>query len=137
MGRAARIEGDLGMHHSSQSPAGRAGGLSPSKSSSADGLPDGRLPPTDGEAAASAELARHLTEDRDRIAHGISDVVIRRIFAAGLDLHAALALLGEHRATSKIWHAIDELDRAISDIRNTVFDGRRATHGPDADGRGR
>ena len=56
---------------------------------------------------------------------------IRRIFAAGLDLQAALELIGEHRAASKIWHAIGELDHAVRDIREAIFDCDRATHGPD------
>ena len=90
--------------------------------------------PADSGAAASAELTRYLTEDHDRIAEGINDVVIRRIFAAGLDLQAALELISEHRAASKIWHAIGELDQAIRDIREAIFDCSRATHGPDANG---
>jgi signal transduction histidine kinase len=68
-----------------------------------------------------------LAQDRDRIAQGINDVMIRRIFAAGLDLQAALELIGEHRAASKIWHAIGELDQAVRDIRGSIFDGDRAT----------
>lgn len=92
------------------------------------------LAPADSGAAASAELTRHLTEDHDRIAQGINDVIVHRIFAAGLDLQAALELIGEHRAASKIWHAIDELDQAVRDIRETIFDRNRATHGPGANG---
>ena len=92
------------------------------------------LAPTDSRAAASAELTRHLTEDHDRIAQGINDVVVRRIFAAGLDLHAALGLIGDHCGASKIWHAIGELDQAVRDIRETIFDCNRATYGPDANG---
>jgi hypothetical protein len=49
--------------------------------------------------------------------------VVRRIFAAGLDLHVALGLIGEHRGADKIYHAIDELDNAIRDIRDAVFRG--------------
>ena len=82
---------------------------------------DGLAPADDG-AAASPELTRYLTEEHDRIAQGMNDVVVRRIFAAGLDLQVALGLTGDHRAASKIWHAIDELDQAIRDIRNTIFD---------------
>ena len=64
----------------------------------------------------------------------MNDVVIRRIFAAGLDLQAALGLTGDHRAARKIWHAIDELDQAIRDIRNTIFDWQQG-HTPRAHGR--
>jgi signal transduction histidine kinase len=48
--------------------------------------------------------------------------VIHRIFAAGLDLQAAVGLIGDQRVASKIRHAIDELDQAIRDIRDTIFD---------------
>jgi glycosyltransferase A (GT-A) superfamily protein (DUF2064 family) len=75
-------------------------------------------------AAVSAELTRYLTEDHDRIAQNVNDVVVRRIFAAGLDLHAALGLIGEHRGAGKIYHAIGELDNAIRDIRDAVFAAR-------------
>ena len=92
------------------------------------------LAPADSRAAASAELTRYRSEDHDRIAQGINDVVIRRIFAAGLDLQAALELIGEHRAASKIWHAVGELDQAVRDIREAIFDCSRATYGPDANG---
>jgi hypothetical protein len=94
---------------------------------------DGLAPPDSG-AAASAELIRYLTQDHDRIAQGVNDVVVRRIFAAGLDLHAALGLIGEHRGASKIWHAIDELDQAVRDIRDTIFDAAGTPRGPDAKG---
>jgi hypothetical protein len=51
----------------------------------------------------------------------MTDVVVRRIFAAGLDLQAALGLIGEHRAAVKICHAIGELDLAIRDVRSAIF----------------
>jgi hypothetical protein len=47
---------------------------------------------------------------------------------------AALGLIGEHRGASKIWHAIDELDQAVRDIRDTIFDAAGAPRGPDAKG---
>jgi hypothetical protein len=77
--------------------------------------------PADGGTAALAELTRYLAKDHDRIAQGINDVVVRRIFTAGLDLHAALGLIGDHRGASKIWHAIDELDQAVKDIRDIIL----------------
>jgi signal transduction histidine kinase len=83
---------------------------------------NGRAPARNG-AAVSAELARSRAEDHDRIAQGLNDVVVRRIFAAGLDLHAALGLIGDHPGAGKIYHAIGELDHAIRDIRDTIFNG--------------
>ena len=78
----------------------------------------GRAPESNG----TAEVTRYLTEDRDRIAQRMNDVVVRRIFGAGLDLQTALALIGDHSGASKIYHALDELDQAIRDIRETIFD---------------
>jgi signal transduction histidine kinase len=62
-----------------------------------------------------------LAEDHDRIAQGLNDIVVHRLFAAGLDLQAALGLLGDHRAATKIYHAIGELDQAVVDLRDSIF----------------
>jgi hypothetical protein len=78
----------------------------------------GRAP----EGSGTAEVTRYLTEDRDRIAQRMNDIVVRWIFAAGLDLQTALALIGDHSGASKVYHALDELDQAIRDIRDTIFD---------------
>ncbi len=83
-------------------------------------------PPSNGrapEGSGTAEVTRCLTEDHDRIAQRMNDVVVRRIFAAGLDLETALGLIGDHSGAGKIHHALDELDQAIRDIRDTIFDG--------------
>ena len=77
--------------------------------------------PAEGGTADSAEMTRRLIDDHDRIALGLNDVVVRRLFAAGLDLEVVLGLIGDHRASRKVCHAIDELDRAIRDIRDAVF----------------
>ena len=69
----------------------------------------------------TTDVIRQLADDHDRIAQGLNDVVIHRIFAAGLDLEAALILIGERPGTSLIYHALDEMDQVIRDIRNTIF----------------
>ncbi len=82
-------------------------------------------PPGSGQApvgSGAAEVIRYLTDDHDRIAQRMNDVVVRRIFAAGLDLQVALGLIGDHSGAGKIHHALDELDQAIRDIRDTIFD---------------
>ena len=113
--------------------------------------PDQDSPPVIGNVAPARNAARRAGDigssgDRDIIVRKMNDVVIRRIFAAGLDLQAALGLLGEdgpaaghetapghgalgahqaanqRRAASKIWHATDELDHVIRDIRNILFE---------------
>ncbi len=78
--------------------------------------------PGDGNAVGPAKVILDLVEDHERIALGLNDVVVRRLFTAGLDLQAALGLMGDHPASGKICHAVDEMDQAIRDIRNTIFD---------------
>ena len=90
--------------------------------------------------AAPASEAPLSQLDVDSVARRMNDLVVRRIFAAELDLQAALGLLGdrktpalrpaageplalgEHPAASKIWHATDELDHAIRDLRDILFE---------------
>jgi signal transduction histidine kinase len=75
-----------------------------------------------GRSADTPETALRLSEDHDRIAEGLNDVVVHRLFSAGLDLESALALAGtDHPAAAKIEHAIGELDQAIRDLRTAVF----------------
>jgi hypothetical protein len=89
----------------------------------ASGAEPARRPPASG-AVGSARPALRRASDQDRIAEGPDDAVVRRLFAAGLDLEAVLGLIGDHRAFGKICLAIDELDAAIRDIRDAVLGSR-------------
>jgi signal transduction histidine kinase len=79
-----------------------------------------------------------LAQDRDRIAGGMNDIVVHRLFSAGLTLEMALGLMGDHPGAGKVHEAIGELDLAIRDVRNVVFDhhqpdppsGERVSHSP-------
>jgi len=74
-------------------------------------------------AGNPAEPTLLLVEERDRIAGALNDVVIHRIFSAGLALETALGLIDGHRgAACKVREALAELDLAIRDVRNAVFD---------------
>ena len=55
----------------------------------------------------------------------LNDILVRRLFSAGLALEASLGLIGEHRAAGRIQHAISELDLAITNIRDIVFNSHR------------
>ncbi len=79
--------------------------------------------PEDGGATGLAETIPGPAEDREPIAVGLNDIVVR-LQAAGLDLQGALGLLGDHPASVKICHATDELDQAIRDIRDAIFRAR-------------
>jgi signal transduction histidine kinase len=86
--------------------------------------------PVAARAPGLAETERRLIEDRDRIAADINDVVVRRLYSAGLALQSALALLDGHRACESIQDATAELDQAVIDIRDAVFGTRRSDSPP-------
>ena len=89
-------------------------------------LDEASIPPTHdlppGRAGDWAEKALLLVQDRDRIAAGMNDLVVHRLFATGLALETALGLMGDHPGAGKVQEAIGELDLAIRDVRNVVFD---------------
>jgi hypothetical protein len=81
--------------------------------------------PSEGETGDSAEMILRLAQDHDRIAERMNDVVVRRLFAAGLCLETALGLIGDHTGTANVQEAIGQLDLAIRDFRNVLFDRHR------------
>lgn len=59
--------------------------------------------------------------DRDRIARDLHDLVIQRLFAAGLTLQGATRLDLHPEVLQRIEGTISELDATIRDIRATIF----------------
>ncbi len=58
----------------------------------------------------------------DLAGSGLGEAIIRRLHAAGLDLHhLALELTEDPRATKQLHQATGELNRAINEIRRTIF----------------
>jgi signal transduction histidine kinase len=74
--------------------------------------------------AARQRLARQLDvyEDRDRIARDLHDLVIQRVFAAGLALQAVLPRVPDADARRRVQNVIGQLDDTVRDIRTTIFD---------------
>jgi len=68
--------------------------------------------PPPGWSGDLVEVALRLAQEHDRIAAGMNDVVVRRLFSAGLSLQTALAVMDGHRAAGKVQEAIGELDLA-------------------------
>jgi signal transduction histidine kinase len=62
-----------------------------------------------------------LFEDRDRIARDMHDHVIQRLFATGLSLQSAARRTSDPAVRRRLDEAVDELDSAIKDIRETIF----------------
>ena len=71
----------------------------------------------------SAENHDAMTKvgDRERIAHDLHDLVIQRIFAAGLTLQGAARLNTSPDVGERVERTISELDATIRDIRATIF----------------
>ena len=81
----------------------------------------------------SARLHERLSEvivqqDRDRIAAGLQDEVIQRVFAAGLSLQSAASLSGQPSVRQRVEAASDELDQVLRLLRDTVFGLEQRLH---------
>ncbi len=62
-----------------------------------------------------------LSDDRERIARDLHDLVIQRVFAAGLTLQATAGMLDAGAARDRIGEVVEELDATISELRTTIF----------------
>jgi signal transduction histidine kinase len=87
-----------------------------------------------GQAALALERARAQDEremlavvgDRERIARDLHDVVIQRLFAAGMQLQGAIRLSGQPDVQQRVNRVIDDLDTTIREIRGAIFELRGA-----------
>ncbi|MGI5175839.1 GAF domain-containing protein [Dactylosporangium sp. CA-152071] len=85
-----------------------------------------------GQAALALERARAQDEremlavvgDRERIARDLHDVVIQRLFAAGMQLQGATRLSGQPDVRHRIDRVVNDLDTTIRDIRGAIFELR-------------
>ena len=59
--------------------------------------------------------------DRDRIARDLHDLVIQRLFAAGLSVQSLRHFTTGESALSRIDAVTEELDTSIRDLRNTIY----------------
>ena len=61
-----------------------------------------------------------VAHDRERIAEGLYDTVIHRLFAAGLQLQATCQVV-DSPAQARIETTIDLLDDTITELRKAIF----------------
>lgn len=66
--------------------------------------------------------------DRDRIARDLHDLVIQRLFAAGLSIQSLRRYTAGSSALERIDSITDELDTTIRDLRNTIYFLRTSTN---------
>ena len=64
--------------------------------------------------------ATAVAHDRERIAEGLYDTVIHRLFAAGLQLQATCQVV-DGPAQARIETTIDLLDDTITELRKAIF----------------
>jgi signal transduction histidine kinase len=92
-----------------------------------------------GHAALAVEFARAhrdrewlaVLEDRDRIARDLHDVVIQRLFVAGLSLQAVARTIESAELVGKLERTVDDLDRTVTEIRRSIFSLRSPLVGRD------
>jgi PAS domain S-box-containing protein len=72
-------------------------------------------------ALAAARTDQEVMADRERIARDLHDLVIQRIFGAGLALHGAVSLGPGPEVSDRLETVIRELDATVSEIRTTIF----------------
>jgi signal transduction histidine kinase len=90
-----------------------------------------------GQAALALERSRAQDEremlavlgDRERIARDLHDVVIQRLFAAGMQLQGAARHVGRPEVGARIDGVVDDLDSTIRDIREAIFELRSSDRG--------
>jgi signal transduction histidine kinase len=71
---------------------------------------------------AQSELRRlEVLDERERIAKELHDGVIQSLFAVGMSLQGAAALTQDENMTTRIESAVEDIDRAIRDLRNYIF----------------
>lgn len=68
------------------------------------------------------ELRRmEMVVERERIAKELHDGVIQSLFAVGMSLQGAAAMAPDHEVSRRVEAAVEEIDRAIRDLRNYIF----------------
>jgi PAS domain S-box-containing protein len=68
-----------------------------------------------------AEQHLRISEDRDRIARDLHDVVIQKLFAAGMTVQSVAARSNDAEQSGRLQQVVDDLDDTIREIRSVIF----------------
>lgn len=74
---------------------------------------------------AAAQADRQVFADRERLARDLHDVVIQRVFAAGLIVQGVMSAVQMPPLQDRLQRVVAELDSAVRDIRTSIFTLRR------------
>jgi signal transduction histidine kinase len=72
-------------------------------------------------AAEADRRKMTVLEDRERIARDLHDLVIQRLFAAGLGLQSVATRVSPPSAADRIEKTVVELDAVIRELRSAIF----------------
>jgi PAS domain S-box-containing protein len=75
-----------------------------------------------------AEQHLRIVEDRERIARDLHDVVIQKLFAAGMTVQSVAARAADPEHSARLHRVVDELDDTIKEIRSVIFSLQSDTH---------
>lgn len=76
---------------------------------------------TDRRKRQSEQSRLATMDDRERIARDLHDLVIQRLFAAGMKLQAVVPEMGSEIAVRRTNETIDDLDATIRELRASIF----------------
>jgi PAS domain S-box-containing protein len=68
-----------------------------------------------------AEQHLHVVEERERIARDLHDLVIQKLFAAGMEVQSVAARSSSSEHAQRLNHVVDDLDDTIREIRSVIF----------------
>jgi PAS domain S-box-containing protein len=68
-----------------------------------------------------AEQHLRIVEDRERIARDLHDVVIQKIFAAGMTVQSVASRSADPDQSRRLHRVVDDLDDTIREIRSVIF----------------
>lgn len=72
-------------------------------------------------AESERQIMVELQRDRERLAGDLHDLVIQRLFGAGMGLQAVQTLALEPMVADRVAHTVAELDQAIAELRSAIF----------------
>jgi PAS domain S-box-containing protein len=73
------------------------------------------------ERLRQAEQDLRVVEDRERIARDLHDIVIQKLFAAGMTIQAVSARTTDVEHGQRLAAVVDDLDETILEIRSAIF----------------
>lgn len=81
----------------------------------------------------SANEQLRVAHERERIAQDLHDTVVQELFATGMSIQAAAGRITDAQVRDLLTGAVDNIDGAIRQLRQTIFDLTRLEEAPEGD----